>query len=161
VAKKAKSKYFPKKKKQPPEAVVYKKKQPKYSQINNPDSILKRRPVWRIDLIDIEGQWGWWNVSSKEKLLEIKNKLNNIQSMTWEEIDRDKKYNHFVDSNKIEENAKKRLSEKNIDADKIDNLYRFRLSGRERVWGIREQEFFYLLWWDPQHQVWPSHKKHT
>jgi hypothetical protein len=43
----------------------------------------------------------------------------------------------------------------------LDSLVRFRLDGTTRVYGARERHEFHLLWWDRDHQVWPSKKKHT
>jgi len=40
-------------------------------------------------------------------------------------------------------------------------MYAIRLSGKKRVWGIREGRLFSLVWWDPEHTVGPSEKKHT
>ena len=45
--------------------------------------------------------------------------------------------------------------------DDVDGLWCVRLSGLERVWGTRRGPVFNLLWWDPDHTVCPSHKKHT
>jgi hypothetical protein len=43
----------------------------------------------------------------------------------------------------------------------IDELVSLRLGGAERVWGIRDGNVMLLLWWDPEHAVCPSLKKHT
>jgi hypothetical protein len=37
----------------------------------------------------------------------------------------------------------------------------FRLSGEERLYGFRCGNVFHVVWWDPCHVIWPSHKKHT
>jgi hypothetical protein len=37
-----------------------------------------------------------------------------------------------------------------------DDVYRFRLSGERRLWGLRRQDTFYAIWWDPKHQVYPT-----
>jgi hypothetical protein len=36
-----------------------------------------------------------------------------------------------------------------------------RLTGAERIFGYLEQGVFVALWWDPEHRVCPSIKKHT
>jgi hypothetical protein len=55
--------------------------------------------------------------------------------------------------------AKKRLKE--IDLDDYDGLWELRVSGKPRVWGILNHNIFYLVWWDPDHKVCPSHLRHT
>jgi hypothetical protein len=36
-----------------------------------------------------------------------------------------------------------------------------RLGGQQRLYGFRDRNVFHLVWWDPRHEIWPSHKKHT
>lgn len=36
-----------------------------------------------------------------------------------------------------------------------------RLSGEQRLYGFRCGNVFHVVWWDPHHGIWPSHKKHT
>lgn len=43
----------------------------------------------------------------------------------------------------------------------LDSLVRFRLDGTTRVYGARERNEFHFLWWDRDHEVWPSQLKHT
>ncbi len=42
--------------------------------------------------------------------------------------------------------------------DDEEELFRFRLDGESRVWGIREGRVFRILWWDPGHEICPSAK---
>jgi hypothetical protein len=60
--------------------------------------------------------------------------------------------------NEIEKEASDRLRERELDD---LELYSFRISAKERIWGIREREAFYIIWWDPGHTVYPVQKKHT
>lgn len=48
-----------------------------------------------------------------------------------------------------------------VDNDDLDQLFSLRLTVRKRVWGIKEGNIFWILWWDPEHEVCKSHKKHT
>lgn len=66
---------------------------------------------------------------------------------------------HPIPFNKIAREAQKRLKEKELDD--LEMLYSIRLSGKERIWGKRENEAFYIIWWDPNHTVCPVQKKHT
>lgn len=161
MVKKAKFKTSPKKKKLPRHSSeIQKNKVPGYSPENSPDSILKLKPSWRFGLMDITGQWGWGNVESKEKLLKITDKLKVFEAMTWEEIGK-KGVSHPMPKDRITRYAQKCLSGKRIDADELETLYSLRLSSRERVWGIREREVFYFLWWDPEHSVYPVEPRNT
>ena len=48
-----------------------------------------------------------------------------------------------------------------LQQDDSDGLYELRFGGKERVWGIRRDDRFCILWWDPEHMVCPSTLKNT
>jgi hypothetical protein len=78
--------------------------------------------------------------------------------MTWGEIERKviKKgspQNHFMSVDKIDKKARERLKE--IKLGDQESLYSLRFSGSERLWGIREAEILYIIWWDHNHSVYP------
>ena len=85
-------------------------------------------------------------------------KLKNYESMTWGSIAQNQHHNHSVEVSKLDKRARKRLEELGVE---VDELFRFRLNGTQRVWGIRDREVFYILWWDPNHEICPSSKKNT
>ena len=60
---------------------------------------------------------------------------------------------------KLCSHAQKRLVEMKLDD--VDEVHSLRLSGVHRVWGILTENVLTLLWWDPNHEVCPSLKKHT
>lgn len=57
--------------------------------------------------------------------------------------------------------ATKRLNE--LEYDDQTEIARLRISGQRRLYGFLPDggPDFYVLWWDPLHEVWPSVKKHT
>jgi hypothetical protein len=55
--------------------------------------------------------------------------------------------------------AQRRLTE--IDRDEQAQLFSIRIAAKKRIWGIRDIVILRLLWWDPNHEVCPSPKKHT
>ncbi len=55
--------------------------------------------------------------------------------------------------------AQKRLID--ISKDDCDELFSLRIMVRQRIRGIKDGNILWLLWWDPEHEVCPSHKKHT
>jgi hypothetical protein len=126
---------------------------------SNPDGYNDRNPAWRISKIEMVDPFGWHNLNAQE-IKDIQTKLSEFESMTWNEISvQGKKQHHSVTIDQLSKEAQTRLKEKNI-VD-IDELFSLRLSGQQRVWGILEQGILNLLWWDPNHQVCPSNKKHT
>jgi hypothetical protein len=132
-------------------------KKPRVESLPNDNSL---PPSWRLSMLEMVDPFGWHKIESVEKLREILGKLCELEALNWNEIlVIRKKQNHEVDVGDLSKDAQKRLVE--IFQDDIDSLVSLRLSGVERVWGIREKAILKLLWWDPNHQVCPSLKKNT
>jgi hypothetical protein len=55
--------------------------------------------------------------------------------------------------------ATQRLRE--VHHDDEEWLFEIRLGNKPRVWGIRRETVFLVLWWDPEHLVCPSPLRHT
>ena len=115
--------------------------------------------VWQFQSMDFEGVWGWHQNRkiSTNTLLEIRTKLAQFESMTWLEIEGSK--SHFIEVTSLDKKAQKRLEE--IKQDDIEQLFSLRLSGKQRIWGIRLGPIFKILWWDPEHEICKSNKKNT
>lgn len=116
----------------------------------------RHRPVWRVRQMDFDGPFGFCVLpaAAAQKIL---SKLGDFEGMTWQDIERGGSHNVSVE--KLSKAARDRLTE--INQDDLDELFSLRLSGKERIWGIRDRAVLRLLWWDPEHEVCPSIKKHT
>lgn len=123
------------------------------------ESVFDQMPVWRFKNLDLEHEhWGWNNFTG-DIVPEIFKKLKEYESMKWKEIFKDKKRNHSVSIDQLVKAAQNRLQE--LRHDDIDELFRLRFTGTQRIWGILEGHIFNILWWDPDHTVYPSEKKNT
>lgn len=120
-----------------------------------PDAHSPDRPAWRFSTVDLAGPFAWPKGDGKE--LQILDKLHNFDSMSWAEIEGDD--HHAIPIGSLSKEASKRLAE--INQDDIEEIFSFHFSGKPRIIGIRDRNVVKLLWWDPDHQVCPSHKKHT
>lgn len=110
-------------------------------------------------MMDHEGPFGWGRMT-RQKLLTVHQRLANLESMTWHEIlIMGKKANHAVQVEQMSKAAQNRLLE--LELDDVDELVSLRVTGKERVWGIRHGGLCNILWWDPEHEVCPSNKKNT
>jgi hypothetical protein len=126
----------------------------------NPESYLGNSPVWGLELIDLDGPWGWFNnIESKDKLREIIKKLKDFESMTWAEIKRNSKAHHHISIDNIIKKARDRLTE--IKQDDLEEIFSLRLTGENRIIGKLDTGIFYIIWWDPNHEVCISNLKHT
>lgn len=122
---------------------------------------MKQRPVWKFGSLDLEFPWGFSIQGGKKDFDNVVRKLKDFEKLSWAEIYTNKKWNHPISISKISKQAKRRLEKLNIDANDQGSLYQLRISQKERLFGIRESEVFYVLWWDPNHEVCPSEKRHT
>jgi len=93
----------------------------------------------------------------KAILLEILSKIRDFERAKWPEIER--RGSHFIPIDRLIPEARRRLEM--LKLDDTDYLFSLRLSGRERLWGLRVNDVFSLLWWDPDHQVCPATLGHT
>ncbi len=146
-----------------------KKKQPKIGvgasvsnktpKADTPIDFYKLRPAWRISLLEMCDPYGWHKLE-KDKLEEIRLKLSDFETQTWNEILLiSKKHNHSISVEDLSKEARKRLAERKLDD--LEEVISLRLSGKERVFGVRQEIALTLLWWDPNHEVCPSELKHT
>ena len=83
--------------------------------------------------------------------------LKNFETMLWNDILG--RNNHAVLVSQISREAQVRLEDLKLDDN--ESLISLRLTGTQRIWGIRIGNILQLLWWDPNHEVCPSEKKHT
>ena len=118
------------------------------------------KPAWRLSLLQLVDPFGW-HALDFGKATYVREKLAHFESMTWSEIlVKGKKHNHSINVEDLCPAARERL--RNIRQDDVEDLVSLSLSGRERVWGILEGAgVLKVLWWDPDHRVCPSVKKHT
>ncbi|WP_017306277.1 hypothetical protein [Spirulina subsalsa] len=150
-----------------------KNKQPKVRKTPQAEKIPKRaidpniyaqhKACWAFSSMDCGDNFGW-DKATYDDLKEIRDVLWNLETMTWNEIFLDaKKQHHSCDvdfkAKKPSSIACKRLKEINMDDQ--DKLWSIRLSSKKRLWGILDRGVFYILWWDPNHQVYPSTLKRT
>ena len=113
-----------------------------------------QQPSWIINTLDVDGPWGWRHLIQSHIWEALHDKLSNFEKMTWSEIEKNRKYNHSVEVWNLSTEAQNRLRQ--IKNDNIGELFRFRLNGKQRLWGIRDRAVFKILWWDPEHEVCPS-----
>ena len=113
-------------------------------------------PSWRFGRIDFEGPW-CPKILDQAKLLEVTQKLGQLETQRWPDLVRHG--SHPVETHKLIKEARDRL--KALKLDDIGTMYSLRLSGTNRLWGVKIRNVFLAIWWDPDHKVCPSILKHT
>lgn len=89
--------------------------------------------------------------------------LCEMNRLTWNEIraqmagGHKKHHDHPID--RLNARVRTALSRRPDLEEILDSdLFRFRLSGRKRLWGFVQEQTFYVLWWDPLHRVYPTER---
>ncbi len=121
---------------------------------------------WDNNFADLDGVWSWgikrdWGEHNwKNTLMPF---LSEMEKLYWCDIKTQTasghKKHHSMDLDSIVKEAQERLVE--IKQDDNDKLFRFRISGTKRLWGVIHGPRFYILWYDPTHQIYPTEKRHT
>lgn len=157
--KKAASKFNPGKRKQPGTLVDTSRAKVPAAEPYDREAMFASKPVWRFSDVDHEGDWAFDGLSG-DALVELLKKLGDFESMTMREIfysgeEPGKEY----DVHTLPGPALKRLEA--IGRDDETKLARLRLAGAVRLYGFLRRQVFHVLWWDPEHQVYPSRKRNT
>ena len=101
-------------------------------------------------------KWG------QDKIAKSLDRLKDINQKTFNELMRDKAVYHFSQVDWKQTTHKNGFSD-----DRINSLepFHFALLGvngqKARVFGAYADNVFYVVWFDLEHQIWPSFKKNT
>lgn len=143
------------------------KGQPKRKRVNKPELIKipkkSRDPIsfetelftWRVHhkYIDCDhGILGWDKVSILECIQVIIPQLHSYEGLTWNQI-KTKPHCHTWELDKLPKDFYARLQERSLD---IDELFQISLGSKPRLLGYKDGKIFYLIWYDPNHQFWPT-----
>ena len=111
-------------------------------------------PIYAKSLMPADGNivsaWGYAQTIASlviALLMPLLGSIADVQGM---------KIKFFLGSNQTPQDRLAKYYEREGDA-----LARFRLGGTERLYGFLVGNEFHILWWDPNHEVWPSTRKHT
>ena len=126
--------------------------------------------IWAFSEADKGGPWAWMKITEKD-LKEVIKKLGDFETMRSSELTGSHSMGtaEFCSKEQICSKAQTRL--KSIKSsewlEESDGIISFRISGKKRLWCLLDtgsadnQTLYQILWWDPEHEVWPTEKKHT
>lgn len=130
----------------------------------NPDSIMQYKMEWGKNGADLIGEWSWgqprkWTDEEWNEI--ILYNLSELSNLSWYEIyaqrtggkERHKKH-HDMSVEVICDEAFERWLE--IGLEEYDTAFRFRFSNKQRLWGYRIFTKFNIVWWDPEHMIYPT-----
>ena len=100
--------------------------------------------------MDMDGPFSWASISDKD-LKAVWKRMGAIEAMSPAELLKTR--SHPIPVSEICKDARDRLPE--IYLDDFDELWSFRLGGKPRFWCIKYGSTYALLWWDPEHKIYP------
>ena len=126
---------------------------------NSSDS---KKCVWLFDMIDIDGSFAFDIKRHEFEHYRFLEKMIEYSNMSWSEIkkqthDSGKSKHHFISYDTICKEARARLETLKL-TEYSDSLFSFALNNKLRVFGIRIDEYFHVLWYDPKHEIVKSKK---
>lgn len=132
--------------------------------IVNPKSFYDQTPVWSFWRCDFEHDR--WGIGLHNRYLpELLRRLKAFEGMKWKEILSDtagrnsNTKNHIVAVSDLDKKVQKRLEE--LKLDDFDEICSLTITGVRRLWGIVIDGTFYVVWFDVNHEIYPSSKRHT
>lgn len=144
-------------KKKPPKNVDFPipTKEAKY--VKNPIGYQSQYIAWHFQCMDIDGDWP----CTMDIISQIKNKLHEYERLRWSEVLKPIN-NHPMPINKIINKAQRRLLDLGYgDTAKLYQLQIKNGGSMQRLWGLRQENIFQILWWDPNHEIYPVEKRNT
>lgn len=142
------------------------KKTPRYAQSPQPekkpkfndDAKVKGAPLsWRFSHHDKEGPFAWPKIYESGDLQQVVERLAAVEGLKEEDLGA--AGSHPIELHKLCKDARDRLT--HLSHDDLDTVFSLRVTGEKRVICIHHGNIMRVLWFDPDHQVCPSHKKHT
>lgn len=123
-----------------------------------PTDFHKRHPAWRFyrsKKYD-SSKYGWSSLEGK--LYYVIERLHDLEVQTWADIFRDRKKHHHISVKDLIPEAQRLLV---ANCEDVDEVFSVHISAVERIFGIIEPGVGILdiIWWDPEHEICPSHKK--
>ena len=143
-----------------------KNRQKKVKHIQKP--LAQKKPkIAKAPVVDISKYWSYSIFDKQGPFKPDKDQKYSIQDIfdskkSFEIMDTTSgnQGSHSVEVYKLCKEARDRLTELRLDD--ISSLFSFRLQGKQRIWCQKiSGEPMRVLWWDPEHKVCPSQKRHT
>ncbi|MGW0032139.1 hypothetical protein ACWDXD_20215 [Streptomyces sp. NPDC003314] len=131
----------------------------------NPASLLpgaansKERVSWRFTHVDHESRWGFDRMEAPV-LCEVLTKLADCESMTLNELRTSRRlFKEYELPSGLCKEALSRLTA--MGRDDQTRIHRLQFTGTQRLYGFLDDNVFHIVWWDPDHEVYPTSPRNT
>lgn len=125
---------------------------------NSKDSYFDKTPSWALQYFDIDHPK--WGICNENKFIRsVVLYLKSIERSKWSDIltstsgRSGNTRNHRVNIENLCVEARRRIVDLGLEAH--DALVSIAISNRERIWGILLEGVYFVVWLDPEHEVYP------
>lgn len=116
--------------------------------------VMQRELRIRFHRLDLGGPWCLTKISESDHLTLLK------AVRQWETMQLSQVFNGQIGKDEdvvtASPNPRARARAAEVYPDDADQIARLRLGNMKRLWGLRYEHEFHAIWWDPEHDVWPS-----
>jgi hypothetical protein len=127
------------------------------------DDGANRRPIFSFALVDRDTKYDWgWHLLDDAGARSLVEFILQISQLTWNEIrsmtgsgnKAQHRKHHDQGISTLVTEAQECLSGPRYE-EMGSEVFRFSLSPLCRLWGFEHRGTFYVVWWDPEHKVYP------
>lgn len=113
-----------------------------------------------FSFVQFDGQIEWCkDAPSQHSVWEILDRVKNIERLGWTQLAANQDHHHPIPFTDLIKEAHDKA--KKLRIDDYEEIWSFRFTGTQRLWGVKDNNHFLVIWWDPDHQICPASKKHT
>ncbi|MEU9857248.1 hypothetical protein [Streptomyces sp. NPDC047974] len=120
----------------------------------------EQRLAWRFSHVDHDGRWGLDKID-QQTFGELLEKLRDFERFTLNELRNTSGTftTYGLPDAPLCKEAYTRLAA--MRRDDMTEIHRLRLQGKQRLYGFLNGNVFHVVWWDPEHEVYPVSKRNT
>ena len=117
------------------------------------------KSVWLFDKLDRDGVFRFDINRDDFSAKLFLDKMISYSNMTWQEIkqqthDNKRSKNHYISAEELSKEAQNRIKALHYE-EYADCIFSFAFENMIRIFGIRENEYFHVVWYDPKHEICP------
>jgi hypothetical protein len=127
-------------------------------------SFFSQKPTWSFSRCHFDHpRWGLEFHSGK--LLNIVRFLSGLEGQSWSDIltstagRRGNTRHHPIPADEFSKEIQDVIAERKLHL--FDNIYSLAMSNTERLYGVIADGVFFVVWYDPIHEIYPVQKRHT
>ena len=129
--------------------------------------VLSQTPVWSFLRTDFDGipktRKVVWRRLSIDDIVSMFEHLKSYEQRTWNAIiHENRRRDHPMPISTLINEAREYLTN-TLRIDQGDEIFRLRFEGKIRLWGFKKpgSRVFEIIWFDPEHEIYPVEKKGT